>query len=161
MNHNASGLAINSTFSLERLDWWPSWLSLGSNGDLSGTPEIQGTWVLPLKVTDWNGISNSKELIITVNGGSSVQSSYLNAGARIWPNPLSDDLWLEGSSAQSGNITFTVYDLAGHQLLSLIYPAKAGLNTIHCKDVKSLKSGLYLYQVSGVLNARGKLMKKD
>ncbi|MFA5816069.1 MAG: putative Ig domain-containing protein [Bacteroidales bacterium] len=160
MNHNNSGLKINTTFSLELQDW-PSWLSLGSNGDLHGTPDKSGSYTLPLKVTDWTGISNYKELTIQVNGGSNVQSNYMDAGAHIWPNPVSDDVWLEGYCVQAGNLTFTVYDLTGRQMLSRVYPAQAGRTIIHCTDLKDLKSGVYLFQLTGVLNAQGKLVKND
>ena len=160
MDHNHSGVKMNSTFSLDLLDW-PSWLSLESNGDLHGTTDKPGSWTIPFKVTDWNGISNNKELVIHAKGGSGAQTLTLNPGARVWPNPASGDLWLEASSTVAGNLTFTVYDLAGQQLFSRIFPARAGQNIFHCTDMKALKSGLYLYQVSGVAYARGKLMKKD
>jgi len=160
MNQNNSGLKMNSTFSLELLDW-PSWLRLESSGDLHGTPDKSGTYALPFKVTDWTGISSNKELTIKVHGGSSVQSNYREAGVQIWPNPVSDDLWLDGYCAQSGNLNFTIFDLTGRQVISRVYPVQVGHATIHCTDLENLKTGIYLFQLTGVLKAQGKLVKKE
>jgi len=160
MNHTDSGLKANTTFSIQLPDW-PSWLSLESDGELHGTPLKSGTYSLPVKITDWNGVSSRVELKINVNGGSSVPDSYLNSGVRIWPNPVSDDLWIEGNCTQAGFLTFILYDLTGQRLLSRIYPVTAGFNKVHCPDLSSFKAGIYLYQLTGAMNAGGKLMRKD
>ncbi|MCX6226449.1 MAG: T9SS type A sorting domain-containing protein [Bacteroidia bacterium] len=158
MDQNFSGVKNDVAFGLELMEW-PSWLSLGSNGDLRGIPDKTGLFTLPLKVTDWSGISNYKELSIKVNGGSSVQTINQEGGTRIWPNPFTNRLWLEGYCEQAGNLTFTVYDLSGRELLARKYTAQAGHNTIHCTDLAGLNSGVYLFQLAGVLNAQGKLVK--
>lgn len=159
MDHNVSGVMANTAFDLEMQDW-PSWLSLGSNGDLHGTPTQSGTYILPLKVADWNGISNTRQLTLKVTGGSGINNVNPNASVHIWPNPVTNDMWIEGYSNQAGSTTLSVYDLNGCQLLSRVFDSAAGQNKIHFTDLKGLKSGVYIYQLTGVYRSQGKLVKK-
>ncbi len=160
MDQTFSGAESNTAFSLEHVAW-PAWLSLGSNGDLSGTPLKNGYYTLPLKVTDWIGISNYKEINLKVTGGSGVISSSNEAALRIWPNPVSNDLWINGNSTTAGILTFTVYDLTGRQLITRTYTVQQGQVDIHNTDLKDLVNGVYLYQISGAIKAEGKLVKKE
>lgn len=160
MDHNYSGVTNNTAFGIE-LTEWPSWLSLGSNGDLRGTPDKSGTYTLPFKVADWTGITNYKELTLKVGGGSGVRANYLETGAQIRPNPFSDRLWLDGYADKSGRITLTVYDLSGQELLSRDYAVAAGSIALECTGLGHLTCGVYLYRITGVVNGRGKLVRQD
>ncbi|MDD4646045.1 MAG: T9SS type A sorting domain-containing protein, partial [Bacteroidales bacterium] len=160
MDNYLSGIKDNSAFTLSLLNW-PSWLSLGTNGDMSGTPEKSGTYVLPLKVTDWLGISNNKELSLKVNGGSGVVTDPEVAGVQVWPNPVSHEIWIDGYATANGNLTITIFDLSGRQLFSRDFRAQAGRNTFHCNDFESLTNGIYLFKLSGVITAQGKLLKQN
>jgi len=160
MENNYSGIKNNSGFKLGLLDW-PGWLSLGSNGDLHGTPSQSGLYTLPFRVTDWNGISNTKVLSFKVIGGSIVPATANETEVKIGPNPVSDDLWLDASCTSSGVLSFIVYDLTGQEVFSREFSVNTGRNIIHCSGLTKLNSGVYLFRLNGALSAQGKLLRKD
>jgi len=159
MDNYYSGIISHSAVTLEKLGW-PAWLSLGSNGDLKGTPGQSGSYVLPFHVTDWLGITGDQELTLKVNGGSGITDYALTDQAQLWPNPVTDDCWMEIKTARAGKLTLEILDLTGRRLLSKVFAAQAGVNTFHYTDVQSLTNGMYVYKLSGVLSAQGKLIKK-
>jgi hypothetical protein len=95
MGHTGVGVRPNTAFRLA-LNEWPAWLQLGSNGDLKGTPDTAGAYVLPLQVTDWNGISSQKDLTLTVKGASSVTVDGRKDEIQLYPNPATDRIWIRG-----------------------------------------------------------------
>lgn len=159
MNHNNSGLKLNTAFSLELLDW-PSWLSLGSNGDLHGTPVKSGTYTLPLKVTDWTGISNNKELMIKVIGGSGLANVELQSGIRVFPNPATDVIWFQGYADHPGSMNLTLYDLIGNQIFTRQYNVPVGQVLIPVGEIKILPTGIYIYQINGIIEGTGRFIRQ-
>lgn len=158
MNHNDSGLKLNSAFRLELLDW-PAWLHLASNGELYGTPIIPGTYTLPLKVTDWNGICNQKELKLIVDGSSIVQESSMGR-IRVFPNPASDVIWIQGNAEIPGCMNFTLYDLTGNRIFTRQYPVFVGQVMTPLWEIKTLVPGIYLYRIDGVFEATGRIIRQ-
>lgn len=159
MNHNNSGLKINTAFGLELLNW-PSWLGLGSNGDLHGTPAHNGAYILPLKVTDWSGITNHKELTLKVLGGSDVRNETLAGGMRVFPNPATDVTWFQGSADFAGSMIITLYDLTGNLVFSRQYNVPSGQVLIPVTETGSLPAGIYLYRIQGIIEDSGKIVKQ-
>jgi len=159
MDHNNSGLRINTTFSLELLDW-PSWLSLGSNGDLHGTPDKSSTYTLPFKVTDWTGISSSKELMFKVTGGSGVPIDELQSGIRVFPNPATDVIWFQGYADHPGSLNLTLYDLIGNQIFTRQYRIPVGQVLIPVGEIKTLPTGVYIYQLKGIIEGTGRFIRQ-
>jgi len=159
MNHNNSVLKINATFSLELQDW-PSWLSLGSNGDLQGTPDKSGTYSLPLKVTDWTGISSYKELMITVMGGSGVTIGEFQSAIRVFPNPATDVIWFQGYTNHPGSLNLSVYDLTGNQVITRPYNVPIGQVLIPFGEIKTLPAGVYIYQLKGIIKGAGRIIRQ-
>jgi hypothetical protein len=159
MNHNNSGIKINTTFSLELLDW-PSWLSLAGNGDLHGTPDKSGTYSLPLTVTDWSGITSNKTLMFRVTGGSGVNTIDSRNSIRVFPNPATDVIWFEGYAGHSGPLEITLYDLAGNQVFSRVYTVSAGQLLLPVREIKSLPTGFYVYRTTGVADNTGRIIRQ-
>jgi hypothetical protein len=159
MNHNTSGIKTNTSFNLKLLDW-PSWLDLGSNGDLSGTPDKSGLYSLPMKVTDWTGITNNKTLILKVTGGSGVTSQEIRGGIRIFPNPATDILWLQGYTDHPGSMNLSVFDLSGHRIFTKVFDVPLGNVLIPLREVETLPQGVYFYQIKGIIEDSGRFIRQ-
>lgn len=159
MDHNSSGLQPNTGFSLGLLDW-PSWLSLESNGDLLGTPDKPGTWTLPLKVTDYNGISSNKELIIKASGGSGVANGESQNAIRVFPNPATDAIWFQGYTDLPGSMSVILYDQTGKKVFSRKYNTPGGQVSIAVREIKSLPAGVYIYQIKGIVEGAGRIIRQ-
>jgi len=159
MNHNNSGLKINSTFFLELVDW-PAWLSLGSNGDLHGTPDKPGFYSLPLTVTDWTGISSKKELMLKVMSGTGVTIGEFSKGFRVFPNPAIEIFWFQGYTDHPGPLNLTLYDLTGNQIFTKQFIVPLGQILIPAAEIKSLPAGVYIYQLNGIIEGTGRIVRQ-
>jgi hypothetical protein len=159
LNNNISGMKVNTAFTLSLLNW-PSWLSLGINGDLLGTPQHNGLYTLPLKVYDWEGITNYKELTVKVTGGSGVDAPVAENEIRVYPNPSAGAVWLKGNAANTGLMVLNLYDITGTLVFSRNYNVPAGPVLISVEETKTLPAGIYFFRLKGVIEEIGKFIRQ-
>ncbi len=159
LNHNLTGLKANTAFNLGLLNW-PNWLSLGSNGDLHGTPLHSGSYTLPFKVYDWNSLTNYKELTLNVTGGSGVTDNVLQNTISVFPNPTNDVIRLQGNAGKAGSMALNLYDINGTLVFSRQYNVSSGPVMISVDETKSLPAGIYLYKLHGIIEESGKIIRQ-
>jgi hypothetical protein len=159
LGNNETGILPNTSFCLSKMEW-PAWLRLASNGDLQGTPLHSGTYTLPLKVTDWNGLSSTKTLTLNVTGGSATHPEALAATVEAFPNPVTDRLMLKGTATRNGTVTLILYDLAGHPVVEKSFEGRAGNVLIPVEETRTLPAGTYLYRLTGILEGSGKIIRQ-
>ena len=79
-------------------------------------------------------------------------------GVRVFPNPAEDELFLHFERRTEKEMVFSLFDVAGRLLLSR--PLPAGQQEFYI-DVSRLKSGLYVYRISGENGGKsGKVLKR-
>jgi hypothetical protein len=79
-------------------------------------------------------------------------------GVRVFPNPAEDELFLHFERRTENEMVFCLYDITGRLLLS--QPLPAGQQEFYI-DVNQLKSGLYVYRISGKNGSKcGKVLKR-
>ncbi len=159
LDHNATGMKANTAFSLGKIDW-PAWMSLGINGDLHGTPDRAGTYVLPFRVHDWNGITNYKELSLKVTGSSGVAESPLPGTVSVFPNPSNGKIWFRGTSPNSGQVDLSLYDITGTRVFSKRYGIPSGEFRIPIEETANLPAGVYFFRFNGTINQTGKIIRQ-
>ncbi len=159
LSHNYTGITKNTAYSLAH-PVWPAWLSLGANGDLHGTPDKPGVYTLPLRFTDWAGITGYQEMTLTVTGGSGIGSEGTEAVTMIYPNPSTGSVRLSGNALQSGMATIILYGAAGNQVFSRNLQLAAGTVNLEIAETASLPPGMYMYRVTGALEGFGKFIRQ-
>ncbi len=159
LNHNVTGMKVNTAFQLSLINW-PDWLSLGSSGDLLGTPRQNGTYTLPLKVYDWEGLTNYKELTLKVTGGSGVDDQPVKSGIRVFPNPSAGAISLQGNAASAGSMVLNLYNITGTLVFSRNYEVPAGRILISVEEAKTLPAGIYFFKVNGIIEENGKFIRQ-
>jgi hypothetical protein len=65
----------------------------------------------------------------------------------IYPNPASGQVYVDFSTELTGKGNISVYGLTGQRLISLVFEAVEGENTIMV-DVGSLNKGIYFLELS-------------
>ena len=65
----------------------PSWLTVASDGTLSGTPTTSGAASATVKVTDGGGLSDTATLTVNVGGGSATPCSGLCSNPIVFTGP--------------------------------------------------------------------------
>jgi hypothetical protein len=80
-------------------------------------------------------------------------------GVRVFPNPAEDELFLHFERRTEKEMVFSLFDVTGRLLLSK--PLPAGQEEFYI-DVSTLKSGLYVYRISGENGGKsGKVLKRE
>lgn len=74
----------------------------------------------------------------------------------VYPNPVSDNLFLDFSMPESGNITVRLMDMTGKTVLVDAFEAALGQNK-HFVNVSGLRAGMYLLQIE---TKTGKIIQK-
>ena len=74
----------------------------------------------------------------------------------VYPNPVSDNLFLDFSMPESGNITVRLMDMTGKTVLVDAFEAALGQNK-HFVNVSGLRAGMYLLQME---TKTGKIIQK-
>ena len=157
MDYIYTGLAANSAWQLLKYNW-PAWLSLGSGGDLRGTPPSEGRWQVPLRLTDGYGISTSATLTLQTSGFSGVSTHESHASATIYPNPVTQSAWLDIRQAPAGTLSLEVFGINGQLKLRRNYFINGGDMLIRCDEIAGLSQGIFFYRMTGVIGSRGKIV---
>ena len=149
--------------------------SVGSNGnDCSGELSVTAQGGTGSYLYNWNDPTNSTDSLvsdlcpgsynvtITDANGCTTDTTLtiedisvgMNESAltqlRIYPNPVKDDLWIEGEI--KGTYVVEIYTISGALVWSEVKDANFNLSTHHI-NTSQLKSGTYLIKVSGASNS--------
>jgi Secretion system C-terminal sorting domain len=79
---------------------------------------------------------------------SAAESGYATSVALVntYPNPATSELKIDVLSAVSENITVSVYNMMGQEVMNSVINTQEGLST-HSVDVSALESGNYLIRI--------------
>ena len=157
MDYIHTGLKSNTASGAEKTIW-PTWLTLGSTGDLKGTPTAPGQWQLPLELTDGNSLRTSKTLTLKTAGGAGTGTSLNTSSVTLYPNPVTDEVWIQLKNTDAGRITLEIMDLTGKTVLRKNFEVRGVEELLRCGEVAELPQGIYLYRVSGSAFAKGKMV---
>ncbi len=128
----------------------PNGLSLSTDGVISGTPTLAGTFNFTVKATNSAG-NDTKDLSIFIDFGSginTIESTTIN----IYPNPVNDFFFVDAEN----NTTIKLYNMLGKEVLSQYINGKTEI------DISHLPSGIYNVRViskEGVIG-NGKVVKQ-
>jgi len=92
-----------------------------------------------LRQTDFDGKFSLSNIIVIANRGN-------NSIATIFPNPAHDELFLNYFSIDNREITCSVYDIFGHELLTEKHLAGEGFKLFKL-DIQSLVAGTYFLKI--------------
>lgn len=108
-------------------------------GATNNSIEVKSSGIYYVEVSNGNckTLSNSRQLVVT-----GVDDVLNKLGLNIYPNPVSDKLYLKYSK---NSFTFTLFDLKGNVILNDKYLVKKG--EIGYFDMSNLKSGFYILNV--------------
>jgi len=158
MNYVHSGIPSNKSYQLQKLEW-PFWLSLGSTGDLKGTPTAPGSWQIPVLLSDGHGLTTSKTLTLKTAGFSGTEPELNESVVTLFPNPFQDAATIRIRSARSGMLKLEILDLSGRALVVKSIEIPAGDQLLKISETGNLAPGIYYYRISGITNKTGKLVK--
>lgn len=132
-----------------------TWSSQPSSGVVfspsanSASPSITypalGNYTITVVASNTIGISSSSvEVSANVCSGLSKLSQYFEQ--KVWPNPASDNLFVEmGASYLGGNATFRVFDVVGQEVVYLKVEEVKGRRL--ALDLSTLQDGIYFISV--------------
>jgi hypothetical protein len=158
MSYVHSGIQSNKAYQVQKQDW-PAWLTLGSTGDLKGTPAAPGSWSLPIELTDGHGLKTSKTLTLKTAGFSGTGSILNNTRISVYPNPVADATNIRVLSEKTGILSLEILDLSGRSLMIKTFEIPAGEHAVRIEETSALAPGIYYYRFSGIAEGNGKLLK--
>ena len=130
--------------------------SQSGNGQ-AGITGQNGTWHIPAQTSD-----NIKIDVNVIWKRTPLTISDLNntLGANVYPNPSSDDVWIELESADNEQLIITLIDMFGRKVLTQIEFVRQGENELYL-NVKGLKAGIYLLELKTSKNSSRLKLKID
>lgn len=156
-------LALNPTFVC--INWSPYLLAGGtpSGGTYSGagvsagmfSPAAAGvgTWAISYVFTDANNCTDSTLDSITVSLCTGIQSTGNIQALSITPNPSAGNIWIEANGEGLRNITVSVFDIFGKEVLMLNETAVN--NSLRKKiNLESFAGGIYYLRIISNLGTR-------
>jgi len=139
---------------------YPNGLTLSEEGLLSGiSPDPGKKWTFPVWVEDYNKLRAFRELTFTTGSQEILTTVSTEPVVRIYPNPVTDEAWIQIRSSKSGTITLEILDLSGMLYLRKAYSVRGGEVLLRCGEVANLPQGMYLYRVTGVVEGSGRIVR--
>ena len=152
---NATGIrsGFNIRFKPREL---PPGLRITPDGELTCFPGQPGNWKIPVRIGDSRGLTTFADLELSA-GSTGIRSGDEAAErVKIWPNPVTDRLFLEVECPREGNIILSVYDFTGREILQRTTFVNAGKSLLTLDAIDENGSGIYVVQVSGAVSYRSK-----
>ncbi|NQV50322.1 MAG: T9SS type A sorting domain-containing protein [Candidatus Marinimicrobia bacterium] len=105
-------------------------------------------------VTIWNQVPDGVDRPITIPTAFELKQNY--------PNPFNPSTTIAYELHQDGLVTLTVYDVAGHEIATLLNDQMNAGNHVASFNGSNLSSGLYIYQLSfnGQVSAKSMMLVK-
>ncbi|MBD3168617.1 MAG: T9SS type A sorting domain-containing protein [candidate division Zixibacteria bacterium] len=150
----ARGGTAPYTFELEDGDL-PDGMQLSSDGIISGTPTVEGTYPIIVKVTD----SDSPENIDTQNydfvvgepsgfdDDNAVPSNFALIGN--YPNPFNNSTIIKIRLADAGNVSLDVFNIMGQKVANLYNGYLESGSHEFAWNASEVTSGIYFYKLTG------------
>lgn len=114
----------------------PSWLTYtpsGNGGIITGTPTEKGEVLYRITASD-GSLTTTQDVLVQVTDGSGIEENPVS-GIRVYPNPVTDMLYIDGTDSYKIMIT---------SLTGKVFYAAENVNDI---DVSSLQEGVYLISI--------------
>lgn len=151
---DATGAPVSATFSIASGSL-PTGLFLSSSGTIAGTPRSAGTFSFTVRATQSTGCSATKAYTVIVGAaagtttlaeGTSPEMAGTDAAQwSVYPNPSAGRWNVSASGLRGGNVTLTVFDMAGRQVYMQAVNTNGSLQ--HEIALESLSSGAYILRV--------------
>ena len=100
---------------------------------------VEGTYVIELKVTDSQGLSDLDSMSITVRNQETKKTVY-------YPNPTKQSVFIKIQNQYNGEINISVHDLVGKRLLQYSINKNSEIVT-HEAKLDLLSSGVYFIHI--------------
>ena len=127
----------------------PPGLKINDEGLLYGLPDEAGTWNIPFRVIDNNGLTTVKTLTFNV-GSTGVENKATELSeVKIYPQPAEGCFWLDLKNMEAGNLTIQLFDMVGREIYTYSQAVPGGDNIIEI-SIPDVDTGTYLLKTSGV-----------
>lgn len=92
-----------------------------------------------LTITDANGCKKSDSLYVLVNLCNTINELVPNVNLRLFPNPVTDILYLNGELLSADNLYISIFNIEGKKIVHQKYVSQLNLST--------LTEGVYLLKI--------------
>lgn len=154
---NATGISarLNIRFQPPVL---PADFQISTDGFIScKTWEPGKSWSIPVCVEDYQGLRDFKELILSTAALDTNNHDLSDPKILIYPNPVTERAFIQVESLLSGDVLMQLIDLSGKTLLTESFNIKAGKTVLTLNFNKGTGPGIYIVQLTGIINSRSKL----
>jgi hypothetical protein len=105
------------------------------------------SFVITITADDGNGGSYDQDITVNISNDPSddqvsIRGSAALEGVRVFPNPFSDLISIEGITAES--VSIAVFDLSGRLMFGGVYPRSGAIQV----SLKALPQGVYIAKIS-------------
>jgi len=113
-----------------------------------------GTYYPNYTYTDLNGCTSADSVLIFVDVCTGIASATINDAVTLYPNPASNDVWMDLSAIKQKTVVVTLYDIAGKQLMA----QELATGAIVKINVSEIDKGIYIVRVQ---SAEGIVLQKQ
>jgi hypothetical protein len=136
----------------------PGGFQISIDGVLSCIPTEYGkTWPFQVTVEDQQGLQSTAMLALTTGSDGIAIATVIPPEVRIFPNPVTDQAFIEVVSNRGGTIEVTVNDLTGKLITMQKYPIPSGSSIVRLATPAQMVPGLYIVQITGAATFRSKI----
>lgn len=128
------------------------WTVSGGTLNSSSANNAQVTWaggplgIITITETNQFGCQASRIDTVTVEFVS-VPEIEAFAGLKVFPNPTSDNLFIQGETLSDAGLSLRIMDLSGRMMMQEYHAMQPGAFNLNM-DLQALSSGMYLLQLS-------------
>jgi hypothetical protein len=158
---NISGVHNGLNIRLTPEDY-PEGLTLSPEGLLSGTCPVPGrSWTFPVWVEDHDRLRASREFTLTTGAVSVPVAVTAKSSVNVWPVPVAGEINIQIGHSRGGAVMLEILDLNGRSLFKRTFETGGGESTLRCGGFSGLPGGIYVYRLTGAVNASGKLLHEE
>lgn len=116
----------------------------------TGTNSIEVKWdglgagVVELTETSSNNCTNSDELLVMVSPCTGMESENISPVIKVYPNPVSDQLYIKGIENVIGNLFITITNVTGNKVID--YQCDA--TSLQSVKLPEITNGAYLFSIA-------------
>lgn len=135
------------------MDFAALWLRKFLKNDCNAADDFQDSLLMSSRITYRQNNP--------INCSSVGMNDLMQNNFSVYPNPATDELFLQLNFKSSGNIHLEIFEISGKKLLDYSGSLNIPEANAHKADIRSLSGGLYFYRITdGDAQKSGKLMVK-